>query len=159
MDVSATADHTFTVSADADTAFALLSDVPDSVAHFPGLDAFVADGADTWRWELAKLGHGPLTLQTVYTCRYASDADTRTVRWVAVSAPKDNARVEGSWTLTPSGSGSRLRLVNTLTITVPVPRLMRRAGEALVSRENERLILGYIGNLKQTLDGGDGRVR
>lgn len=159
MDVSATADHTFEVSADPDTAFALVSDVPDSVSHFPELEGFVADGADTWRWELAKLGHGPLTLQTVYTCHYVCDAAARTVTWTAVSAAQDNARVEGTWTLTPTRNGTRLRLVNTLTVTVPVPRLMRKPAEKLVSRENERLISAYVGNIQTTLNGGNGRQR
>jgi carbon monoxide dehydrogenase subunit G len=159
MDVSATADQTFTVPASPEAAFALVSDVPDSVSHFPGLDAFDADGPATWRWTLAKLGSGKLSLQTIYTCRYTSDARARTVRWVAVGAPQDNARVEGTWTITPDGAGARLRLVNTLSIEVPVPRLMRRPAEALVSRENSRLIAQYIENLKVTLGGGDGRVR
>lgn len=159
MDVSATADHTFTVPASPAEAFALVSDVPDSVAHFPGLDAFDAAGPGAWRWTLAKLGSGKLSLQTVYTCRYTSDARTRGVRWVAVAAPGDNARVEGSWTIHADGTGARIRLVNTLAVTVPVPRLMRRAAESLVGRENNRLIARYVENLQRTLAGGDGRVR
>ena len=56
-------------------------------------------------------------------------------------------------------TGARVRLVNTLTVTVTVPRLMRRPAEALVRRENERLIQGYVENIQATLRGGDGRVR
>ncbi|MEC7947889.1 MAG: SRPBCC family protein [Myxococcota bacterium] len=159
MDVSATADQGFSVPASPDAAFALVADVPDSVSHFPGIDGFEAAGPDAWRWTLATLGSGRLQLQTVYTCRYSRDAQARTVRWVAADAPSDNARVEGTWTITPEGTGTRLRLTNTLTIDVPVPRVMRRPAEALVSHENNRLIAEYIDNLKTTLSGGDGRVR
>jgi carbon monoxide dehydrogenase subunit G len=159
MDVSATADHSFSVPASPDEAFALVSDVPDSVRHFPGLESFDAAGPGAWRWTLAKLGSGKLSLQTIYTCRYTSDAGTHGVRWVAADAAEDNARAEGTWTITAEGSGARVRLVNTLTVTVPVPRLMRRPAQALVRRENERLIKRYVDNIQITLGGGDGRVR
>lgn len=159
MDVSATADHSFRVPATPAAALALVADVPDSVSHFPGLEGFEPAGPGAWRWTLARLGSGKLSLQTVYTCRYTHDAAAGTVRWVAVGAPGDNARVEGAWTVVPDGTGARLRLVNTLQVNVPVPRLLRRPAEALVARENERLITHYIANLEVTLAGGDGRVR
>lgn len=159
MDVSATADQCFSVPASPDVAFSLVADVPDSVSHFPGIDAFEAAGPGAWRWSLTPLGSGRLRLQTVYTCRYTRDAQARTVRWVAADAASDNARVEGTWTITPEGTGTRMRLINTLTIAVPVPRVMRRPAVALVGHENSRLIAEYIDNLKATLSGGDGRVR
>lgn len=159
MDVSATADHNFSVPASPDQTFALVSDVPDSVAHFPGLERLDGAGPGAWRWTLNRIGSGKLSLQTIYTCHYTSDARTQRVQWVAADGPTDNAQVSGAWTITAEGAGARVRLVNTLTVTVQVPRLMRRPAEALVRRENERLIQRYVENIQATLRGGDGRVR
>lgn len=159
MDLSTTTDQTFTVPASPDAAFRLVADVPDSVAHFPGLEDLEPAGPATWRWRLDKVGTGRLSLQTVYTCRYAPDPDRRTVIWDAVMTGEENARVTGSWTIDANGTGARLRLVNTLALSLPVPALMRRPAEALVRTENTRLVKQYIENLTRTLSGGDGRLR
>jgi len=136
-----------------------VADVPASVAHFPGLESIEPVGPATWRWRLERLGSGRLSLQTVYSCRYTVDAAARTVVWESVTGDPDNARVHGSWTVTASPGGARLRLQNTLSIALPVPALMRRPAEALLRTENERLVARYIANLKQTLSGGNGRLR
>lgn len=159
MQLSTTATRTLTVPAPVETTWALIADVPDSVAHFAGLESFLPDGPDTWRWTLKRLGAGKLSLQTVYTCVYATDPAARVVTWSAARAPADNAAVEGSWTLTAAGSGSRLVLVNQLTLDMDLPRVMRRPAQALVTRENAALIDRYLANLRVTLSGGDGRVR
>jgi len=159
MLLATTATRTLTVPASLDTTWALIADVPDSVSHFDGLAAFEPAGPDTWRWSLRKIGTGQLSLQTVYTCRYTVDPAARQVTWAPTDAPGDNARVEGSWTLTAHGTGSRLDLLNRLTIDIGLPRLMKKPAEALVTRENGRLIDRYLANLATTLGGGDGRAR
>lgn len=159
MLLSTTAQRALTVPASTQTVWAVIADVPDSVAHFAGLAAFEAAGPDTWRWRLTPIGAGQLRLQTVYTCRYTVDRGAQTVSWVAAPDPAANARVSGAWTLRPEGAGARLDLVNHLAIDIGLPRVLRRPAEALVTRENSRLIDRYLANLAITLGGGDGRVR
>ena len=159
MELSATASESLTVPASLEEAWALVADVPRSVAHFPGLERLDQTGEADWTWTLEKLGTGKLVFQTCYTCRYALDPAARTVRWTAVGASGDNARVEGMWRLEAAGSGARLQLVNQLTMDIDLPRVLRRPATALLTRENERLIRTYVANLRTTLSGGDGRVR
>jgi len=145
------------VAAGPDACYALVADVPDSAAHFPQLEELVPEGGG-YTWRLEKVGAGKLSLQAIYGSRYDMDPEARRVAWSPIEGV-GNARVSGAWTITPQGDGARLDFTNSFTLTVNLPRLLRRPAQALVERENSRLVDAYLANLKETLDGGDGRVR
>lgn len=141
--------------ADADAVYALLADIPRSVAHFPDVESVRPEG-DAWVWRLRRLGAGPLTFQVVYGARYRFDPATRDVRWDAVPGV-GNTRVDGRWIVEPRPAGARFTMEARFTLSTPFPRPLRPAVEAVVQRENERLIGAYLANLATTLAGGDGR--
>lgn len=140
-----------------DAVFALLADVPRSVAHFPEVES-IAESGGAWFWRLRELGAGPLRFQAVYANRYHVQAAERRVWWEHVPGV-GNARIEGRWVLTPEGEGTRIAMDASYRLATPFPRVTRAAVEAVVAREQARLVDGYLENLVRSLEGGDGRVR
>lgn len=139
-----------------DEVMSLITNVPDSISHFPELDELIErDGG--YEWRLTRIGVAQISVQTIYGCRYVSDVAAGTVFWEPI-AGIGNARVSGSWKVVAQGQGAHLTLHNRLAIDVPVPRLMGRAAKKIADAENGRLLDGYLANIVATLGGGDGRV-
>lgn len=157
MEISAKVHRSATTRASPEEVYALLADVPRSVAHFPDLDALTFEhGAYTWR--LKKLGAGPISFQVHYAARYTCDPAARSVVWVPV-AGVGNTRVSGQWRIEPAGAGTRFTLETEFALDLPLPRPLRGAAEALLHKENDRILGEYLGNLVVTMNGGDGRPR
>ena len=49
--------YEFSVKSPFEDVFAVLSDVPKSVSHFPKVDRLVDEGKGVYRWEMKKVGH------------------------------------------------------------------------------------------------------
>lgn len=156
MDLTSTVHRSNVTTASVEDTYALLADVPSSVAHFPEIESLVEERG-AWVWRLRKLGAGPLTFQVHYAARYAFDPVARVVRWDPVDGV-GNTRVSGRWTVTPSGSGARFSMDTTFTLSLPFPRPLKGAVEAILQHENERILGIYLNNLATTLNGGNGRV-
>lgn len=136
--------------ADADAVYALLADVPRSVAHFPEMESLTYEnGAYVWR--MKKLGAGPVSFQVVYAAVYSFDPAVRSVRWDGVPG-FGNTQVKGRWVIEPQPVGTRFSLETSFVLEAPFPGFLRGAAEALMARENDRLIATYLQNLKATLD-------
>jgi hypothetical protein len=159
MDISSDVRRGVDTAVDLDAAYALLADVPHSIAHFPDVESVVPHG-DTWVWRLRRLGAGPIQFQVHYASRYHVDPAARTVAWDAVP-DVGNTRVSGRWVLTPSTRATRTRITMEarFAVSTPFPRPLRPAVEAIVAREIDRLVGAYLQNLATTLAGGDGRPR
>ncbi|MDP2304798.1 MAG: SRPBCC family protein [Pseudomonadota bacterium] len=157
MDISSDVRRGVDTPADLDAAYALLADVPRSIAHFPDVESVVPHG-ETWVWRLRRLGAGPIQFQVHYASRYHVDPAARTVAWDAVP-DVGNTRVSGRWVLTPGAHGVRIAMEARFVVDAPFPRLLRPAVEAIVAREIDRLVGAYLQNLTTTLAGGDGRPR
>jgi len=140
------------VKARAGEVYAVLADVPTSASHFPHVDRLVDLGDHCYRWELHKVGVPPVEIQTVYACRYTADPKKRTVRWSPL-AGVGNARIGGSWTLTPRRKSTRMALDIHGEISVALPGLMKAVVVPVVASENEKLIEQYIDNLIQRFGG------
>ncbi|MGE0708570.1 MAG: SRPBCC family protein [Planctomycetota bacterium] len=140
-------------------AFALLQDVPDSLAHFPKLDVLRRLPDGSWRWEMNKIGLGRFSVQVAYGVRYTHHEDERRISWEPVPGA-GNAAARGTWTLEPAGSGTRMILENRLDVRFErLPGVVRRVVEPLAALENRALIRAYMDNLGRTLGGRDGRLR
>jgi carbon monoxide dehydrogenase subunit G len=144
--------HEFEVKAGAAEVFALLADVPASASHFPKVDKLVHLGGNRYRWELERVGTEHIHIQTVYAAAYVADRKKLSVRWSPVQGV-GNAQIGGSWTLTAKKHSTHIVLQVQGEITVPLPGLMHRLVEPVVTAENEKLIHGYIANLCQHLGG------
>jgi carbon monoxide dehydrogenase subunit G len=139
--------YEFEVRAKFDEVFALLSDVPRSVAHFPKVDQLTDLGDGVYKWEMQKVGTAQVHLQTVYASKYASDKATGTVTWTPVKGV-GNALVGGSWKITDHQGRSTSCVLRTQgTVDVPLPALMKPVVAPVIEGEFEKLVEKYIDNL------------
>lgn len=157
MFLEANISRSVTVAASPAAVFAVLSDVPDSTAHFPTLLSLIAEKGG-YTWTLAPVRMKGVSVQLVYCCRYTTGAVAGIVSWVPV-AGVGNTEVTGDWRITPSGSGSRVTLTNHLQLKLSLPRLLRPFARPLLEKNNTELIEGYIANLAKTFSGEQGRLR
>ncbi len=145
--------YEFEVRAKFDEVFALLSDVPESVSHFPKVEKLTDLGDGVYKWEMQKVGTAQVNIQTVYACKYTSDKAKGTVKWTPVKGV-GNAQVGGSWKITDQkGKSTKLVLQTEGTVDVPVPGLMKVVVEPIVASEFEKLVEKYIANLVKTFGG------
>lgn len=140
----------FTVAADIDAVFALLSDVTDSVSHFPKVKKLTDLGDNKFRWEMEKVGLGSYAIQTTYACQYVSNDGDKTVIWTPVKG-EGNSVVSGRWQLTEYGGGTNISFKTNAVLTLPLPGLLKLAISPLVKHEFTSLVDTYIGNLKGVL--------
>ncbi|HVE54901.1 MAG TPA: SRPBCC family protein [Ramlibacter sp.] len=145
--------YEFEVKAKFDEVFAVLSDVPRSVAHFPKVEKLTDLGDGVYRWEMQKVGTAQVNIQTVYASKDAVDKARGTVRWTPVKGV-GNALVGGNWKIADNrGKSTTLVLNIDGTVDVPVPGLMKMVVEPIVASEFEKLVDKYIDNLVKAFGG------
>lgn len=145
--------YEFEVKAKFDEVFALLSDVPKSVAHFPKVQKLTDLGDGVYQWEMQKVGTAQVNIQTVYACKYSSDPAKGLVKWTPVQGI-GNAQVGGHWKIADNkGKSTKLVLETAGTVDVPVPALMKMVVEPIVASEFEKLVEKYIANLVKVFGG------
>ena len=145
--------YEFTVKAKAADVFAVLSDVPTSVSHFPKVDKLTDMGDGVYKWEMEKVGTAQVNIQTVYASKYTSDKAKGTVKWTPVKGI-GNAQVGGSWKITDNkGKSTAIELKIKGTVDVPLPGLMKMVVGPVVEGEFEKLVDKYIANLIKKFGG------
>lgn len=145
--------YEFEVRAKYDDVFALLSDVPASVAHFPKVEKLTDEGGGVYKWEMQKVGTAQVNIQTVYASKYVSDAAKGTVKWTPVKGV-GNAQVGGNWKIADNkGKSTKCVLNIDGTVDVPLPGLMKMVVEPVVASEFEKLVDKYIANLVKKFGG------
>lgn len=144
--------YEFEVKAKAADVFAVLSDVPASVSHFPKVDKLTDMGDGVYKWEMEKVGTAQVNIQTVYASKYTSDKAKGTVKWVPVKGV-GNALVGGSWKITDNKKSTALELKIQGTVDVPLPGLMKMVVAPIVEGEFEKLVDKYIANLIKKFGG------
>jgi carbon monoxide dehydrogenase subunit G len=144
--------YEFSVKAPFKNVFAVLSNVPESVSHFPKVDQLVDMGDGVYRWEMHKIGIAQANLQTVYASKYVSDKARGTVVWTPVKGV-GNALVGGSWQITDKKKSTDLVLKISGTVDVPLPGLMKSIVTPVVKGEFEGMVDKYVENLIQVFGG------
>lgn len=144
--------YEFAVKAPFKEVFAVLSDVPRSVSHFPKVDRLVDEGGGVYRWEMKKVGVGSIGLQTIYASTYVSDAKRGSVVWTPVKGV-GNAQVGGSWSIRDQKGSTALELKIQGTVEVPAPAMMKGMLSPLVAAEFEGLVDQYVDNLVAAFGG------
>ena len=138
--------YEFEVKALAPDVFAVLSDVPASASHFPKVAKLVDLGANTYRWEMERVGTAQVGIQTIYASKYVADKKKGTVVWTPVKG-EGNGRIGGSWAITAKSQSTLVVLKIKGELDVPLPGLMKMVVVPLVTSENEKLVEKYIDNL------------
>jgi carbon monoxide dehydrogenase subunit G len=144
--------YEFSVKSAFKDVFAVLSDVPESVSHFPNVDQLVDMGGGTYRWEMKKIGIASVSLQTIYASKYVSDAKKGSVVWTPVKGV-GNALVGGSWAITDKKKTTDLVLKIAGTVDVPLPGLMKSVVTPVVKNEFEGMVDTYVDNLIKRFGG------
>jgi carbon monoxide dehydrogenase subunit G len=144
--------YEFDVKAKASDVFALLSDVPASVAHFPKVDKLTDLGDGAYKWEMEKVGTAQVNIQTVYASKYVSNKAKGTVVWTPVPGV-GNALVGGHWKIQDNKKSTGIELHIEGDITLPLPGLMKMVVAPVVEGEFEKLVDKYIANLIKKFGG------
>ena len=145
--------YEFEVKARFGDVFALLSDVPASIAHMPKVEKLTDLGGGVYQLEMQKVGTAQAHIQTVYASKYVNDRRHGTVQWTPVPGV-GNALVAGSWKITDHhGRSTRLVLKIDGTADVPLPAMMKVVVEPIVKAEFEKVIEKYIANLIREFGG------
>ena len=144
--------YEFAVKAPFKEVFDVLSDVPESVSHFPKVDKLVDMGDGVYRWEMAKVGTAQVNIQTVYASKYVSDRKKGSVVWTPVKGV-GNALVGGSWKITDAKKSTALEFKVSGTVNVALPGLMKLVVVPVVQGEFEKLVEKYIDNLIKRFGG------
>lgn len=144
--------YEFEVKAKAADVFALLSDVPKSVSHFPKVEKLTDMGDGIYKWEMEKVGTAQVNIQTVYASKYTSNDSKGTVVWKPVPGV-GNALVGGSWKVKDNKTSTGIVLKIEGEITLPLPGLMKMVVGPVVEGEFEKLVDKYIANLIKKFGG------
>lgn len=144
--------YEFDVKAKAAEVFEVLSDVPESVSHFPKVEKLTDLGGGVYQWEMEKVGTAQVNIQTVYASKYVSDAARGTVKWTPVKGI-GNAQVGGNWKIVDNKKSTGLTLAIQGEIEVPLPGLMKMVVAPVVEGEFEKLVEKYIANLIKRFGG------
>jgi carbon monoxide dehydrogenase subunit G len=148
--VSIDLNRKFIVSADINTVFSLLSDVPASAEHFPKVDTLTELSVNVFRWEMKKVNLGTHSVQTSYACQYNSDSDAKTIVWTPIKG-EGNGIVSGKWELTEVETGTNISFKTKAELTLPLPGLLKLAISPLVKFEFSGMVDTYLLNLKGVL--------
>mgnify|MGYP003637345215 FL=1 len=143
-------DRKFSVSADKDTVFALLADVPGSASHFPKVEALTDLGDNCFRWEMEKVGLGDHAIQTIYACKYSPDESNAVITWSPIKG-EGNGVVSGAWNITEGSKGTDIHFKTSAELTIPLPGLLKLAISPVVKHEFNSMVDEYIDNLKGAL--------
>ncbi|MCV0437108.1 MAG: SRPBCC family protein [Hydrogenophaga sp.] len=144
--------YEFDVNAKAAEVFEVLSDVPESVSHFPKVEKLTDLGDGVYQWEMEKVGTAQVNIQTVYASKYVSDKARGTVKWTPVKGV-GNAQVGGNWKIVDNKKSTGLTLAIQGQIEVPLPGLMKMVVAPVVEGEFEKLVEKYIANLIKRFGG------
>jgi carbon monoxide dehydrogenase subunit G len=150
MKVTVDVSDSFNVTADLKTAFALLSDVPRSVSHFPDMQKLQDEGNARFRWFLKPLGAAGISHQVIYACDYRADEQKMTVTWTPVDGV-GNGVIKGQWRLKAQGQGTAIEFETSGELEVPVPMLLRAAAKPLIQGLFQNQVRGYLKNISATL--------
>jgi carbon monoxide dehydrogenase subunit G len=144
--------YEFDVKAKAAEVFEVLSDVPESVSHFPKVEKLTDLGGGVYQWEMEKVGTAQVNIQTIYASKYVSDKARGTVKWTPVKGV-GNAQVGGNWKIVDNKKSTGLTLAIHGEIEVPLPGLMKMVVAPVVEGEFEKLVEKYIANLIKRFGG------
>jgi len=151
--VPVSASRSFDVKAAPEEVYALLSNVPEAIRHFPKVERLEDLGGGKYRRVMEKTGVGKASIQIEYDSQYSFDPANRTVSWAPVPGA-GNGQVGGTWTIQPRpDGGSHLELSTSGELDLPVSKMLAGAVKGPVAKEFEHTMDTYVQNLTQAFGG------
>jgi len=147
-----TAEREFEVECSADRVAAFFAD-PGQFEHcVPDLDRLEQIEDDIWQFTLEELSAKGVSFQGEYRVAYRRDGDE--VVWEPTDVDK-NMKSEGKASVEQLG-GDRSRVVyeETMSVELPIPSLMTKVFNPIVSREVRKGVEQMLDCAKQTLEDG-----
>lgn len=132
--------------------FDVLADVPESASHFPGAEALVDLGDNSYRWEMEKIGIDRFSIQTIYACKYSDDREKGWVKWTPIKG-EGNGLLKGKWTIKALDEDrTRITLTTSGELTIPLPGFLKMLVGPLVINAFNKMVDKYIENLTVTFE-------
>lgn len=138
----------FIVSADINTVFSLLADVPASISHFPKLQALIPLTENSFRWEMEEISSAGYSNKVIYACQYEVDNENKTVVWTPVKG-EGNGIVSGKFELKQLENGTNVVFSTTAELTLPFSRLLKAVINPFVKSEFTVTVDTFLRNLKE----------
>ena len=146
-------ERSITVHVPIEKAYAYLWDVVGSSPCIPGLKSCKPAGKekDTYRFQYKERSAGPVSMTVCYTARYEGNGKDH-IAFEGVSGKGDNADVNGTIRLQPSGEATKIVLRQMIAPDTPVPRLVQGLIRGFVEREAAEGLREYLANVKRALE-------
>ncbi len=123
--------------------FAMLSDLPATMSHFPKLRSFTDQGQGEWLWDIEPIHIAGMTYELQVVTRFDIDPDKRVVTLMPVTN-KGNAQIGGHFCALQKGDHASLHLDIAGSIEVDVPLLLRAAAKPFIRGYFARLVDRFI---------------
>ena len=142
------ASREFEIGADIDEVAAYFAN-PEKFEHcLDDLETLESVGENQWKFTLQELSAKGVSFQGEYTVEYHRD-DHR-VRWE--STGEGNMKSEGYADLEESGDATRVDYEETISVELPIPGLMTKVFNPIVSREVRKSVGSMLDCSKETLE-------
>lgn len=129
-----------------DAVRAFLAAYPENLpALFPGLKRFQEQDAGVYFWEFSSLEYAGKSMTISFATSFTESSSELTV---TPFGKEGNAKLSGSWKLSPGETGCKLTLNFELELTVPLPSLMRSMVAPVAERELKGLFDQYAKNVQ-----------
>lgn len=131
------------IEGDADELFALLSDLPKTMAHFPKLRSFTEHENGAWLWDIEPIHVAGMTYEISVATGFEIDSGKRVVTLLPVSSI-GHAHIGGHFRAVQSGDHAELQLDIAGTIEVDVPMLLRAPAKPFIRGYFAKLVDRFI---------------
>lgn len=134
----------FTVDAPPDVVAAHFSDLDMIVKHYGPIERSEKLDADTLRLTLQEKGMKGVSYQAQYTVRY--EREPGVLRWKTIAS--DNLWSSGEARFSAQGAGTLVDYTQRIETEVPVPRLLAKMADGIVTREIEGGVKAYLQRMR-----------
>ncbi|MFM8315893.1 MAG: hypothetical protein ACKOA8_16565 [Deltaproteobacteria bacterium] len=129
---------------------ALLSNYEQNIGnHFEGLQNFIPEGKDVYRWVFKTLSYGGNQLKIEFKTQF-QQVGTDMIKIIPVDSTC-KAALSGCWKLLPLNEGTRVNFEADLVGELPLPSLMKSMVTPIAQREVTKIFDQYIHNVSKSL--------
>ena len=148
--ISTTVEREIIVNSSLQDTFDLISNLKETPKYVPGLEKSETVDDVTFKWSFIPVGFKGINITVKYTVKYTINPPN-VVSWETIPG-SGNAESKGIFTLEKvDDDKTKINLKMDITVDAPIPRLLNKLAKPFLKGEAERLIDGYIANIKDEL--------